>query len=65
MLLYDYCGCMGGRRAPAPARLVCLHLPSTGTDSSTHFHVDLQFSRTLLLLTILGIEISDFDFDLC
>jgi hypothetical protein len=61
MLLYDYCGCMGGRGAPAPTRLVYLHLPSTGTGSNTHLHVDLQFSRTLLLLTTLSnIEISDF-----
>ena len=50
-----------------PRRLIAL---STSTFKQvlaltliTHLHVDLQFGRTLLLLTILGnIEISDFDF---
>jgi hypothetical protein len=62
MLLYDSRGCIG-RCAPAPARLVCLHLPSTGTSSKfrTHIHADLHFSRALLLTTLGGIEISDFD----
>ena len=61
MLLYDYCGWMGGRCAPAPARFIYLHLPSTGTGSNTHLNVDLDlhFNRTLLLLTTpSGIEIS-------